>query len=123
MIRTACVRDGVSPDDGRRVLVMRYWPRGMTREQVAAEHVTALAPSVELLSGFKARRVAWPVYEERFRDEMRRPAAQAALAALRAADAAGEVITLLCECRVGPEGEDEIRCHRRVLLELLQEDR
>jgi uncharacterized protein YeaO (DUF488 family) len=43
------VYEPAAPQDGFRVLVDRLWPRGMTREQVAAElWLKEIAPSSEL---------------------------------------------------------------------------
>jgi uncharacterized protein YeaO (DUF488 family) len=51
-VRTKSVYDPADPSDGRRVLVTRYWPRGIPRAAVD-EYVRKLGPSRELLHAFK----------------------------------------------------------------------
>ena len=57
--------------DGMRVLVERLWPRGQTREQVAAEAwLKELAPSPELRRWFDHRPERWEGFLERYHGEL-----------------------------------------------------
>ena len=94
------VYDPAEPADGRRVLVTRYWPRGVPRATVD-EYVSALAPSRELLHAFKASTMDWDAFRRRYLEEMSAPAARAEIARL-AEGAASEPLTLLCVCREEP---------------------
>ena len=111
-----------SPEDGERLLVMRYWPRGVRREAVD-RWLRDLAPSAGLLREYRERddtttRSAstgddrlrsW--FASAYRAEM---AAQAPLIReLRARHERGDTITLLCACH------DPARCHRSVLANLV----
>jgi uncharacterized protein YeaO (DUF488 family) len=116
-IRTACVRDAASAADGHRLLITRYWPRGLTKAAVAAEWQPALAPSRELIQAFKRGQIDWRTFAARFRQEMRSPAAQAALDELRVRSRE-LTVTLLCECRAPDGDESAIQCHRRLVREL-----
>jgi len=110
-IRLKRIYDPPSPDDGRRILITRYWPRGVPRTAVD-EYTTKLAPSRELLREFKHEGLTWERYVPRYLEEMSREEAQSEIS--RLADlAASEKITLMCAC------EDEERCHRSIVRELI----
>ena len=52
-IKLKRVYEGVSEDDGYRVLVERLWPRGLKKEQVAMDlWLKEVAPSPELRTWF-----------------------------------------------------------------------
>jgi uncharacterized protein YeaO (DUF488 family) len=110
-VRTKSVYDPPSEEDGRRVLVTQFWPRGISRDRVD-EYVRAVAPSRELVRGYKDGRIPWPAFRERYLAEMERPEAVAEIRRLAEMSAATDV-TLLCTCR---EGEN---CHRHLLRELV----
>ncbi len=118
-LRTKRVRDPVEPSDGRRILITRLWPRGMTKERVAAEWIQALAPSRELLFDYRDGRVTWAQYSRRFLTEMESPEAVAALARIGDLLGSDETVTLLCECQAGRDGENRILCHRRLVKKLV----
>ncbi|TAH34963.1 MAG: DUF488 family protein [Planctomycetota bacterium] len=120
VMRTRRVRDAPDPADGERVLITRLWPRGMTREKVAARWDKRLAPSRELLMAFKHAGLGWDDYVQRFQAEMRGPDARQAVAELAAQLRAGATVTLLCECRADAEGEAGIHCHRRLVRALVE---
>ena len=93
--------------DGTRVLIMRYWPRGIRKEKVDV-WLRELAPVIPLLRAYLDGRITWAQYTPRYRTGLRRPEAQAALAEVRALARKGPV-TLLCGCA------DPARCHRTLL--------
>jgi uncharacterized protein YeaO (DUF488 family) len=110
-----------TPDDGSRLLVMRFWPRGVPRDRFDAWH-RELAPSPRLLGQFRARLAApgladadraatWRDFVAGYTAEMADQAA--AIAELRRRHQAGETMTLLCACH------DPALCHRTVLAELI----
>ncbi len=114
-----------SPEDGERLLVMRYWPRGGRREAVD-RWLRDLAPSPQLLRKYRERdepatRSAetgddevWSWFTSAYRAEM---AAQAPLIGeLRARHERGDTITLLCGCH------DPARCHRSLLAGLILDE-
>jgi len=56
--------------DGRRVLVDRLWPRGISKEQARLHHwLKSLAPSDELRQWFHASD-NWPVFKKRYFAEL-----------------------------------------------------
>ena len=110
-LHTRSVYGPAEPADGRRVLVTRYWPRGVAKAAVD-EYVSVLAPSRELLHAFKDGAMDWDAFRERYLEEMSAPAARAEMARL-AERVASEPVTLLCVCR------EESRCHRSLLRDLV----
>jgi uncharacterized protein YeaO (DUF488 family) len=112
MLRGASVYDPVEPDAvaGLRVLVMRYWPRGIKRERVDVWLKDA-APSRELLRAYAHEGLEWSSFEERFRAEIVGERADV-LERLRELEREHGTLTLLCHERQG-------HCHREILLDLL----
>jgi uncharacterized protein YeaO (DUF488 family) len=110
-------------DEGLRIGTVRRPPRGVRKADFAARNyfdvwLPELAASAPLVSWalskpFTARR--WAVFRRRYRREMLQPAAQR-LVALLAALSSQTNFSVGCYC------EDETRCHRSVLKELLIEE-
>lgn len=72
-----------SRSDGRRVLVDRMWPRGVTREKLALdEWVKEAAPSDDLRRWFNHDPARWAEFAARYRDELKTPPASDAVAGL-----------------------------------------
>ena len=106
----------VSPDDGRRVLVERLWPRGLRKVEARIDlWLKGIAPSHALRRWFhEAPEARWPAFQDRYREELRAAAASAALVELRRLTQAGPV-TLLFAAR------DEARNSAVVLKAVLEE--
>jgi len=62
--------------DGKRILIDRLWPRGLTKEKVAANlWIKNVAPSTELRKWFGHDPDKWVEFQERYKAElMRNPA-------------------------------------------------
>ena len=59
------------PADGRRILVDRLWPRGVTRDSAKIdEWLKELAPSTELRKWFGHEPDKWVDFKERYRKEL-----------------------------------------------------
>lgn len=57
--------------DGRRILVERLWPRGMTKESLEAyAWMKDVAPSTELRKWFAHRVARWPEFRRRYVEEL-----------------------------------------------------
>jgi uncharacterized protein YeaO (DUF488 family) len=107
--------------EGLRVGTVRRPPRGVPKSEQASRDfydvwLPELAPSEALVAfGLKSGdAVAWRTFVRRYRAEMKRPAA-ARLLALLAALSQETALSVGCYC------EDETRCHRSILRELLRE--
>jgi uncharacterized protein YeaO (DUF488 family) len=71
MLQIKRVYDAPRAGDGRRILVERLWPRGVTKEAVAADQWTKeVAPSTELRKWFGHRADRWEEFRRRYRDEL-----------------------------------------------------
>lgn len=119
-VRTKRWNDPASADDGLRVLICRYRPRGVARQgQPWSAWTTALAPSKALHAAAYGKDGAPPIafaeYERRFRAEMER--SRFWIDGLAQRMRAGETITLLCSSAC----EDERTCHRSIVKELIEQ--
>jgi uncharacterized protein YeaO (DUF488 family) len=71
VIRIKRAYDPPERADGRRILVERLWPRGMTKEAVAADDwIKDVAPSTGLRKWFDHRPERWEVFRRRYRHEL-----------------------------------------------------
>jgi len=58
--------------DGRRILVDRLWPRGLSKERVAIDDwMKELAPSTQLRRWFAHDPNKWPEFQRRYKQELR----------------------------------------------------
>ena len=113
MIRTASVYDPPAEDAGLRVLIMRYWPRGVRRERVDVWLKDA-APSTELLRAYTHAGLSWDAFEAGYRAEIERERPHV-LEELRKLEREHGTVTLLCHERIPPHEH----CHRHTLQDLL----
>ena len=105
------VREEPSPDDGRRVLVDRLWPRGVSRERAALDEWAKNAtPSTALRRAFHSGDLDWDRFVPAYRAELEEPPAREAVEGLRAEALSGRVTLLIA-------GHDRVRTHARVLRE------
>jgi uncharacterized protein YeaO (DUF488 family) len=105
--------------EGLRIGTVRRPPRGVPAARFASEHwydvwYPNLAPSVATMKLAKAARTEreWAVFARKFRAEMAEPGASRTLDLLAALSSTAS-FSVGCYC------EDEARCHRSVLRELL----
>jgi uncharacterized protein YeaO (DUF488 family) len=107
------IYDPKSKDDGFRVLVMQYWPRGVKKQKIDAWYKD-LGTSKELIKTWKAGRITWAQFETRYLADLKEEHKQSLLHEL-AKRARKEKITLLCGCR------DSNQCHRMILKQQIEE--
>jgi len=66
-IRTKRVYETPEATDGRRILVDRVWPRGMTKKRLGADvWLKSVAPSTELRNWFKHDPSKWKGFKARY---------------------------------------------------------
>ena len=83
-VRVRRVYDPPDPADGRRVLVDRLWPRGLSKNAAALdEWVRAVAPSDELRRWYGHEPAKFAAFRERYGAELRTADRAEALAHLR----------------------------------------
>ena len=111
MIRIKRIYDPPSPDDGRRVLIDRLWPRGVARDEAKLdEWLKEVAPSDELRKWFGHDPARWEEFRSRYREEL---ASHGELLDRLRAEARKETVTLLFAAK------DEEHNNAVVLKELL----
>jgi len=118
-IKTRRWNDPPEADDGLRVLICRYRPRGVSKQDETWDvwH-PELGPSKELHGAVyteSASKIPWPRYRRQYLDEQRKN--KALIESLAAQLRAGKTITLLCSSACVRES----RCHRSILKELLEQ--
>jgi len=85
--------------DGRRILVDRVWPRGVTKDELRLDGwYRDLAPSTELRKWFGHDPERWPEFQKRYATELRRAGMRERLSEL-AAMAKRSKVTLLFGAR------------------------
>ena len=109
-VKTKRIYDEREAGAGYRVLVMRFWPRGVRKDAVDVWEKDLGTPR-ELIKGWKAGEVRWKEFSQRYRKAIAGEKEKIAELARRAKK---EDVTLLCSC------EDESRCHRSILKELIE---
>jgi uncharacterized protein YeaO (DUF488 family) len=115
MIRIKRAYDPPEPADGRRVLVDRVWPRGLSKEALAVERwARDLAPSDDLRRWFAHDPSRWEEFRRRYRLELAAPEREADLEELAAVARTG-TLTLVYSAR------DEEHNQARVLAEVIAE--
>ena len=71
MIRIKRTYESRARGDGRRILVERLWPRGMTKDTLAADAwMKDVAPSTALRKWFDHRVERWEEFRRRYRHEL-----------------------------------------------------
>jgi len=104
------VYDKKEESDGKRILVMRTWPRGISKERVDV-WIKELGTEKELIRKWKGGEVTWAEFARAYNASLR--GKEEALRKLAAESRTG-TITLLCSCR------DEAHCHRSLLKKAVQ---
>lgn len=109
------------PQEGTRIGTVRRLPRGVRKERYAADDwfdvwYPELSPSAELVKQAQnaASEKEWSAFTRAFKAEMSEPSPRRALDLLAALSHKAD-LSVGCYC------EDESRCHRSVLRELLAE--
>ena len=71
MIRLKRAYEPAASDDGKRFLVDRVWPRGVTKDELQIdEWLRDVAPSTELRKWFGHDPTRWNEFQRRYRQEL-----------------------------------------------------
>jgi uncharacterized protein YeaO (DUF488 family) len=119
-VRVVRLGEPRSPDEGLRLGTVRRPPRGVKKQDYASQDffdvwMPELAPSAPLVSWALSEPYTdkrWAKYERTYRSEMKKPVASR-LIALLAALSHQTSFSIGCYC------ENESRCHRSILRQLL----
>ena len=107
-VRARRVYEQAEPSDGRRVLVDRLWPRGLSKEKAHLdEWLRAVAPSDELRRWYGHQPDKFAEFTRRYQTELAEPDRAEALGHLRAEARAGPV-TLLTATKDLEHSEAEV---------------
>ncbi len=117
-IKTRRWNDTPDQDEGHRLLITRYRPRGVAKpDETWDAWAPKLGPSKTLHRAVyqeNASPLPWPQYRRQYIEEQK--ANEQLIQALADRVAAGETVTLLCSSACTRES----RCHRSILKELIQ---
>ena len=112
-VKTKNIYDPVESADGYRVFVMRFWPRGVSKDKIDYWE-KELGTEPDLIKKWKSGSISWSEFSKqyhRFASQHKDKIAELAQRAER------ETLTLLCSCR------DEEHCHRTILKQLISKNR
>lgn len=71
-IRIQRVYDPHTADDGKRILVDRLWPRGLSKEKARVDlWLKEVAPSTELRKWFGHDPARWLEFQRRYKEELK----------------------------------------------------
>lgn len=112
-VMTKSIFEPIQRDDGYRVLITRFYPRGVQRSHFD-EWVSILSPSPELLFGYKEGKIGWDSFKDSFMSQLKTD-----IGSLDAILALNDLsrkhnITLLCFERSGTP------CHRHIVRDVIE---
>jgi uncharacterized protein YeaO (DUF488 family) len=71
MLKIKRVYDPASPDDGKRILIDRLWPRGIKKEEAHIdEWLKEISPSNELRKWYSHDPAKWAEFKKRYKKEL-----------------------------------------------------
>lgn len=72
MVQIKRVYDPASPEDGKRILIDRLWPRGMKKDEAKIdEWIKEIAPSTDLRKWFAHDPERWREFKRRYQQELK----------------------------------------------------
>lgn len=70
-VRIKRVYEAPAADDGKRILIDRLWPRGLTKEKARIDlWLKDIAPSAALRGWFGHDPAKWPEFQKRYQQEL-----------------------------------------------------
>ena len=116
MIKTKSIYKPIEEEDGLRVLITRWYPRGVKREKYDI-WVRELAPSAELLKRYKNSEIEWVDFTSTLLFEIQD--SMDSIEAIYALQTRSNMqdITLLCH------EKDGCPCHRHMIRDLIEDPR
>ena len=114
MIRTKSIYEQIHDDDGLRVLITRFHPRGVKRERYDV-WVRSLSPSTTLLKLYRNNHIDWNDFTTRLLDEFAGNTNSIKAILAFHENITTQNITLLCY-----EGNDH-PCHRYLVKDLIKD--
>lgn len=115
MIRSKSIYDPKEEDDGIRILITRYRPRGIKKEYFDKWY-KELSPSRDLLKRYKYKKIDFPSFGRLFLEEIQKSNVIEIWREILHESIKGNVITLLCY------EKDESICHRKFIKKLCEQE-
>ena len=116
LIKTKSIYALKDKSDGIRILITRYWPHGIKKENFNKWYKD-LSPSKELLRDYKEHKIEFQVFEKLFREEITRKKHVNDICRSIAKEASeGKEITLLCY------EKEESNCHRKIIRQICERE-
>ena len=116
MIRTKSIYAPADQKDGLRILITRFYPRGVKRERYDV-WIRPLAPSAGLLKRYKNTEINWNDFKTALLSELRDNMDSVEAIHTLQAKSLTQDITLLCYERDGRP------CHRHMVRDLIEDSR
>lgn len=116
MIRTKSIYGPIGEEDGLRVLITRFYPRGVKREKYDI-WIRSLAPSPTLLRQYKNSEITWNGFKTMLLSELRDNIDSVEAIYALQTESVREDITLLCH------EQDSRPCHRHMVRDLIEDPR
>ena len=113
MIRTKSIYKTKDPQDGFRVLITRFYPRGVKKTHFDI-WMRDLAPSQQLLKEYKTNKKTWKQFTTSYKSEIQQNKESIKVIKSLKTKIKSNNITLLCYEK---DGEP---CHRHLLKEIIQ---
>jgi len=108
VIKTKRIYDPPSPEDGKRILVDRLWPRGIKKDDARIEEwLKDIAPSTELRKWFSHDPAKWAEFKKRYKKELE--AKEALIKELRTKAGKGTVTLLFAAKDTGHVNAEVLR--------------
>ena len=111
MIKTKSIYKPKEYGDGIRILITRYYPRGVKKSHFD-KWFKELAPSKELLYKYKNNNISWKQFTKLFKKELQNENSIDTIQSLRNYK---RNVTLLC---YEPDGEN---CHRYIIKDIIDQ--
>jgi len=115
VIKTKSIYAPKERGDGFRVLITRYYPRGVKKTHFD-EWIRELAPSRDLLKFYKEEKINWKHFEQEFLIQMKSSIESLEMIQTFANTATKQHVTLLCYEKEGDP------CHRYLVETLIRKE-
>ena len=116
MIKTKSIYKPIEEEDGLRVLITRWYPRGVKREKYDI-WVRELSPSPELLKRYKNTEISWDDFKTILLSELRDNIDSVEAIHTLQSKSNMQDVTLLCY------EKDGCPCHRYMVKDLIEDPR
>jgi len=115
IIKTKSIYDRKEENDGIRILITRYWPRGIKKVHFDKWY-KELSPSRDLLKKYKDKKIDFPSFGKLFLEEIQKSNVIEICREIVYENQKGKDITFLCY------EKDESICHRKFIKKICERE-